>query len=88
MGLDGKRVAILTANDGVERVELTRPRERREGAMVVHLTPKGGAVRTFDQTDPAGTVGSDAPIREADPENYDVLVLPGGYINPCHGRGR
>ena len=84
MELQGKRVAILTASDGVERVELTHPRERleREGALVTHLTPDGGRVRTFDQTDPGETVESDASIGEADPGEYDVLVLPGGYVNP------
>jgi putative intracellular protease/amidase len=36
MEMQGMRVAILTADDGVERVELIRPRERleREGAEV------------------------------------------------------
>jgi protease I len=84
MQLSELRVAILTANDGVEHVELAYPRERLEdeGAEVVHLTPEGGDVRTFDQEDPAETVLSDSPIGKADPAQYDVLVLPGGYINP------
>lgn len=84
MGLKAVRVAVLTANDGVEHVELAVPRERleQEGAEVVHLTPQGGTVRTFDQEDPRDAVVSDAPIRAADAANYDALVLPGGYINP------
>jgi protease I len=84
MTLDGKRVAIVTADDGVERVELTHPRERleREGAQVTHLTPDGGTVRTFDQTDPSETVEADASIGGSDPGDFDLLVLPGGYINP------
>jgi protease I len=82
--LDGLRVAILTANDGVERVELEHPRSRleQEKAEVVHLTPEGGAVRTFEQTDPHGTADSDGRIGAADPANFDLLLLPGGYVNP------
>lgn len=84
MSLAGTRVAILTADDGVEHVELVHPRERleREGAQVAHLTPGGAAVRTFEQTNPGRTVAADAKIGESDPSDYDVLVLPGGYINP------
>jgi protease I len=84
MQLQDLRVAILTANDGVEQIELAHPRKRleQEGAQVVHLTPEGGSVRTFDQQDPDGTLESDAPIGAADPANFDLLVLPGGYINP------
>jgi deglycase len=84
MNLRKARVAILTANDGVERVELTHPRERleREGAEVIHLTPDGGEIRTFDQTDPGERALSDGSISEHDPSEYDVLLLPGGYINP------
>jgi protease I len=82
--LERLRVAILTANDGVERVELAHPRERLEqaGAEVVHLTPDGGGVRTFEQQDPDGTIESDGPIGRAESASFDLLVLPGGYINP------
>lgn len=84
MNLKQAKVAILTANDGVERVELTHPRERleREGARVTHLTPEGGQVRTFDQTDPGETLTSDGRVADHDPSEFDALVLPGGYINP------
>lgn len=84
MQLDGLRVAILTANDGVEQVELEYPRSRLQegGAEVVHLTPEGGSVRTFEQEDHHGTAESDAPVGAADPASFDLLVLPGGYINP------
>lgn len=84
MNLKQTNVAILTANDGVERVELTHPRERleHEGAHVTHLTPNGGQVRTFDQTDPSETLASDGKIANHDPSEFDALILPGGYINP------
>lgn len=84
MSLEGTRVAILTADDGVEHVELVHPRERleREGARATHLTPGGGPLRTFEQTDPKETFDADGTIGENDPADYDLLVLPGGFINP------
>ena len=84
MSLVNKKVAILTAEDGVERVELEEPRRALEdaGAEVVHVTPGGGRVRTFEQTNPAGQVTADASVEQCDPSEFDCLVLPGGYISP------
>ena len=84
MTLADKRIAILTAEDGVERVELTEPRRALEAAEahVVHITPEGGKVRTFDQTDPSEELTADRALAECDPAEFDALVLPGGYINP------
>ena len=84
MDLTSSRIAILTADDGVERVELTEPRRALEdaGADVTHITPGGAEVRTFDQTDPSETVRADAPLDDCMPEAFDALVLPGGFINP------
>ena len=84
MTLKDKTIAILTADDGIERVELAEPRRalEREGARVVHITPSGGRARTFEQTEPAEHVRADAMIDNCDPSTFDALVLPGGYINP------
>jgi protease I len=84
MTLVDKQIAILTAGDGVERVELTEPRRALEAAEahVIHITPEGGTVRTFDQTDSSHELTADRPLAECDPAAFDGLVLPGGYINP------
>ena len=84
MTLADKQIAILTAEDGVERVELTEPRRALEAAEahVINVTPEGGTVRTFDQTDPSQELTADRPLSECDPADFDGLVLPGGYINP------
>ncbi len=84
MNLDKKKIAILTADDGVERVELNEPRRALQGAgaKVTHITPAGGTVRTFDQTDPSERLQADAAVSDCDPLEFDALVLPGGYINP------
>ena len=78
MPLKDKTIAILTADDGIERVELTEPRRalEREHASVVHITPSGGEARTFDQTEPSERVRADAALGEADPHRFDALVLP------------
>ena len=69
MKLTGMEVAILTAEDGVERVELTEPRGALEAAEahVVRITPQGGKVRTFDQTDPSETRSADRGLGSSQP---------------------
>jgi PfpI family intracellular protease len=84
MSLNDKTIAILTADDGIERVELVEPRHALEhaGARVLHITPSGGHARTFEQTEPTEGVRADAAIDSCAPDQFDALVLPGGYINP------
>jgi protease I len=83
--LDGKRVAIL-ATDGFEQVELTEPKKNLEkaGAKVTVLsvakTPK--EIKGWDKTDWGDKVKVDALVAEANPSEFDALVLPGGQINP------
>ena len=87
--LNGKRVAILVANEGVERVELTSPREALEDAgaktEIVSLEP--GEVQTFDHLDKAAKFDVDRTVAEAAVSDYDALVLPGGVANPDELRG-
>lgn len=83
--LEGRRIAIL-ATDGFEQVELTDPKKNLEkaGAEVVVLsvakTPK--EIKGWDKTDWGKKVKVDALVGEADPAQFDALVLPGGQINP------
>ncbi|GAA1094179.1 type 1 glutamine amidotransferase domain-containing protein [Pseudonocardia alni] len=82
--LDGRRVAILAA-DGVERVELERPRRALDDAgartEVVSIENGDIAARNNDLED-AGTFGVDRLVGEASVEEYDALLLPGGTVNP------
>jgi protease I len=82
--LQGKRIAVLTANEGVEQVELTEPVEalRAAGAEVELLAPESGEVQAFNHLDKGDTFPVDRPLGDADPGNYDGLVLPGGVANP------
>lgn len=83
--LEGKRIAIL-ATDGFEQVELTEPKKNLEkaGAKVTVLsvakTPK--EIKGWDHTDWGEKVKVDGLVSEANPAEFDALVLPGGQINP------
>jgi RNA polymerase primary sigma factor len=81
--LDGKRVAVL-ACDGVDRRELTRPREalEAEGAHVELIAPMRGEIHTVEHLERTGTVVVDRALVDADPMRHDALVLPGGVVSP------
>ncbi len=85
--LTGKRIAVL-ATDGVEGIELTSPREalERAGATVELLAPQDGTIRLWDHAEKGGTLPVDRAVSEADPAEYDGLVLPGGVRNADHLR--
>ncbi|HET7053415.1 MAG TPA: type 1 glutamine amidotransferase domain-containing protein [Solirubrobacterales bacterium] len=82
--LQGKRIAILVANEGVEQVELTSPRAavREAGAEVELLALEGGEIQAFNHLDKGETFAPDKSVAEADAGDYDGLVLPGGVANP------
>jgi deglycase len=82
--LDGKKVAFLVANEGVEQVELERPWEalRKAGAETELIAPETGKVQAFEHLEVADTFSVDRTVADADPDDYDALVLPGGVANP------
>jgi protease I len=81
--LDGKRIAIL-ATEGFEQPELEEPRTalHQAGAITEIVSHKGGEIRAWDQTDWGDTFDVDVKLDDADPTNYDALLLPGGVLNP------
>jgi protease I len=81
--LKGKRIAFLAA-DGVEQVELTEPWKAVEqaGAEPELLSIQEGKIQGFKHLDKAATFKVDKLVSEADPTDYDGLVLPGGVANP------
>jgi deglycase len=82
--LQGKRVAFLMANEGVEQVELVKPLEavREAGAETELLAPEAGEIQGFNHLDKGDTFEADEPVGKADPDQFDALVLPGGVANP------
>jgi protease I len=81
--LNGTRVAFLTANEGVEQVELTAPWQavKDAGGTPELIAPKAGEVQGFNHVDKADTFTAHRSIRDADPLDYSALVLPGGVVN-------
>jgi protease I len=81
--LEGKRIAFL-ATDGVEQVELTEPLEavRNEGAEVEVISLKKGEFQGFNHLDKGDTFTADKAVKDADADDYDGIVLPGGVANP------
>lgn len=81
--LQGKKVAIL-ATDGFEQVELTEPRKNLEnaGAKTEVISIKAGEIKGWDKTDWGKSVKVDKTLDSANASDYDILVLPGGQINP------
>lgn len=79
----GKKVAILTEN-GFEEVELTGPMEalKAAGAEVHVISPQGDKVKAWDHDHWSIDVPVDKLLSEVKPEDYDMLVLPGGVMNP------
>src|SRR3954470_8231107 len=82
--LDGKRVAILVANEGIEQVELTEPRKALEeaGAEVHLLAPEAGEAQAFNHLDKGDAFPVDKAVGDASAGDYDALMLPGGVANP------
>jgi protease I len=82
--LQNKRIAIL-ATDGVEEAEYTRPRAAAEqaGARVDLVSPQPGSVQAVrNDLDKSARFDVDRTLEQADPADYDALVLPGGAVNP------
>jgi protease I len=81
--LTGKKVAILVT-DGFEQVELTEPREalQKAGAMTEIVSPKGGKLKAWNKDDFGDTFSVDVKLSEANVDDYDALLLPGGVMNP------
>ena len=81
--LQGKKIAFI-ATDGVEQVELTEPWKAVEkaGATPELISIEPGEVQAWKHFDKGDTFPVDKTIEEADPDDYDGLVLPGGVANP------
>lgn len=85
--LNGKRIAIL-ATDGVEEVELTKPRDalREAGAQAVVVSPKDDRIKGWQHDHWGSEIAVDLPLSRASADDFDGLMLPGGVMNPDHLR--
>ncbi len=85
--LSGKTIAILST-DGFEQSELLEPMQALSemGAKIDVIAPEEtmdkGRIRGWDNTDWGQSVDVTKTIAQADVEEYDALILPGGVMNP------
>ena len=81
--LNGLRVAIL-ATDGFEQSELLEPKKALEalGAETEIVSLTDGDIRGWNHKEWGQKVSVDRQVGDADPSDYDALVLPGGVMNP------
>ncbi|MEO8413075.1 MAG: type 1 glutamine amidotransferase domain-containing protein [Ginsengibacter sp.] len=82
-GNEKKRVAILTEN-GFEETELTSPKQAMEAAgfKVDIVSPQKSKVKAWAHDHWSIELTVNVNLDNADVENYDALVIPGGVINP------
>ena len=82
--LEGKKIAII-ATDGVEQVELEEPRQAVEdaGAETELISLEEGEIQAMNgEIDKGDTFDVDKAIADANVDDYDGLILPGGVANP------
>jgi len=85
--LSGKKVAILVAN-GFEQIEMTDPRKALDdaGATTDLVSIEDDVVKGWEHTEWGDEFDVEVRMDDADAEEYDALVLPGGVMNPDHLR--
>jgi len=78
-----KRIAILT-EDGFEEVELTSPKKAMEdaGMKVDIISSEKEKVKGWDHDHWSIELPVDVNLSDANPFDYDALMIPGGVINP------
>jgi protease I len=83
------KVAILTAN-GFEEVELTSPKKAMEdaGFKVDIVSMEKGDVKAWNHDHWSISLPVDTPLTDANVEEYDGLMIPGGVLNPDHMRNQ
>jgi protease I len=82
--LNGRKVAFLVAQEGIEEVELTEPWKAVEqaGGEPVLIAPESGEVQSMKHLDKSGTYAVDQTLADAEADDFDAVVLPGGVANP------
>ena len=86
---------LIVATDGFEQSELMKPQAdlKEKGATVHVASPQDsegetpGEIKGWDEKDWGKSVAVDLSVDEANADDYDALVLPGGQMNPDVLRG-
>lgn len=79
---------LIVATDGFEEWELFGPREilQKRGAEVVLASLKTNPIQATVHDDPGKTIRPDLTVDQANADDFDALILPGGVRNPDHLR--
>jgi protease I len=75
---------LIVATDGFEEWELFGPREilQKRGAEVVLASLKLDPIQASVHDDPGRTIRPDLTVDDANADDFDALILPGGVRNP------
>ena len=75
---------LIVATDGFEEWELFGPRQilQQRGADVVLASLTRDPIQATIHDDPGKTIRPDLTVDDANAENFDALILPGGVRNP------
>lgn len=75
---------LIVATDGFEEWELFGPRQilQQRGAEVVLASLKRDPIQATIHDDPGTTIRPDLTIDEANADDFDALILPGGVRSP------
>ncbi len=81
--LSGKKIAILAA-DGFEQAELEEPKKALDeaGAVTRIVSPSSGKIQGMNHADKGDKFTVDVELDDADADDYDALMIPGGLMNP------
>jgi protease I len=76
------RVAII-ATDDFEEAEMTDPRMflESQGAKTILIAPHGGKIRAMRHDEKSGEYSVDQTLDQANPDDFDALLIPGGPLN-------
>ena len=85
--LNGVRVAIVVF-DNFEQIEMTSPRQALEqaGATITFIASQPQVTGRNHDVEPADTFKADMTLDQANPMDFDALMLPGGSVNADHLR--
>jgi protease I len=75
---------LIVATDGFEEWELFGPRQilQKRGAEVVLASLKLDPIQATIHDDPGKTIRPDLIVDDANADDFDALILPGGVRNP------
>jgi len=81
--LQGIKVAILVA-DGFQQEEMTEPKKALEsaGAATTLISPCKDKVKGWKSKSWGDEFSVDQELNQANAQDYDAILLPGGVLNP------